>query len=80
MNCVIEGIATRGVIRSGSCGSRILGGALILEPDARPGLNIQIAKRAGLLPPLKLVEQNNRSLHGVEERVAFARTHFGAQA
>ena len=47
---------------------------------ARPGLNIQIAKRAGLLPPLKLVEQNNRSLHGVEERVAFARTHFGAQA
>jgi hypothetical protein len=47
---------------------------------ARPGLNIQIANRAGLLPRLKLVEQNHRSLHGVEERVAFARTHFGAQA
>ena len=55
-------------------------GALILELNARPGLNIQIANRAGLLPRLNLVEQNHRSLHGVEERVAFARTLFGAQA
>jgi len=55
-------------------------GALILELNARPGLNIQIANRAGLLPRLNLVEQNHRSLHGVEERVAFARRHFGAQA
>jgi alpha-L-glutamate ligase-like protein len=55
-------------------------GALILELNARPGLNIQIANRSGLLPRLNLVEQNHRSLHGVEERVAFARTHFGAQA
>ena len=47
---------------------------------ARPGLNIQIANRAGLLPRLNLVELSHRSLHGVEERVAFARTHFGAQA
>jgi len=47
---------------------------------ARSGLNIQIANRAGLLPRLKLVEQHHRSLHGVEERVAFARTHFAAQA
>ena len=55
-------------------------GALILELNARPGLNIQIANRSGLLPRLNLVEQKHRSLHGVEERVAFARTHFGAQA
>jgi alpha-L-glutamate ligase-like protein len=55
-------------------------GALILELNARPGLNIQIANCTGLLPRLKLVEQNHRSLHGVEERVTFARTHFGAQA
>jgi len=55
-------------------------GPLILELNARPGLNIQIANRAGLLPRLKSVELNHRSLHGVEERVAFARTHFAAQA
>jgi alpha-L-glutamate ligase-like protein len=55
-------------------------GPLILELNARPGLNIQIANRAGLLPRLKSVELNHRSLDGVEERVAFAQTHFGAQA
>jgi len=55
-------------------------GPLILELNARPGLNIQIANRAGLLPRLNLVEQNHMSLHGVEERVAFARTHFATQA
>jgi alpha-L-glutamate ligase-like protein len=55
-------------------------GALILELNARPGLNIQIANRAGLLPRLNVVERSHRSLHGVEERVAFARTYFGAQA
>lgn len=55
-------------------------GPLILELNARPGLNIQIANRAGLFPRLNLVEQSHRSLHGVEERVAFARTHFGAHA
>jgi alpha-L-glutamate ligase-like protein len=54
-------------------------GPLILELNARPGLNIQIANRAGLLPRLKSVELNHRSLDGVEERVAFAQTHFGAQ-
>ena len=53
-------------------------GPLILELNARPGLNIQIANRSGLLPRLKLVEQNHRGLNGVEERVAFAQEHFGA--
>jgi alpha-L-glutamate ligase-like protein len=51
-------------------------GPLILELNARPGLNIQIANRSGLLPRLNLVEQNHRSLNGVEECVAFAQEHF----
>lgn len=55
-------------------------GALILELNARPGLNIQIANRAGLLPRLNLVEQNHKDLNGVEERVVFAQKHFGASA
>jgi len=53
-------------------------GPLILELNARPGLNIQIANRSGLLPRLNLVEQNHRGLNGVEECVAFAQEHFGA--
>lgn len=55
-------------------------GPMVLELNARPGLNIQIANRAGLLPRLKLVEQNHRSLHDVDERVAFAQKHFGVLA
>jgi len=51
---------------------------LILELNARPGLNIQIANHSGLLPRLNLVEQNHKRLNGVEERVAFAQKHFGA--
>jgi alpha-L-glutamate ligase-like protein len=53
-------------------------GPLLLELNARPGLNIQIANRSGLLPRLNLVEQNHKGLNGVEERVAFAQEHFGA--
>jgi alpha-L-glutamate ligase-like protein len=53
-------------------------GPLILELNARPGLNIQIANRAGLLLRLRSVEENYKALQGVEERVAFAQEHFGA--
>jgi alpha-L-glutamate ligase-like protein len=53
-------------------------GPLILELNARPGLNIQIANRSGLLPRLNMVEQNRENLNGVEGRVAFAQTHFAA--
>jgi len=53
-------------------------GPLILELNARPGLNIQIANRSGLLPRLNLVEKNHRDLYNADERVAFAREHFGA--
>ncbi|MGD2039117.1 MAG: alpha-L-glutamate ligase-like protein [Desulfobacterales bacterium] len=53
-------------------------GPLILEMNARPGLNIQIANRAGLLPRLKLVEQHKVGLLTIEDRIAFSRQHFGA--
>jgi len=53
-------------------------GPLILELNARPGLNIQIANRAGLFPRLRSVEENYKALQGVEARVAFAQEHFGA--
>jgi alpha-L-glutamate ligase-like protein len=55
-------------------------GPLILELNARPGLNIQIANRSGLLPRLKMVEQNRENLNGVEERVAYAQRHFSTSA
>jgi alpha-L-glutamate ligase-like protein len=51
-------------------------GPLILELNARPGLNIQIANLAGLLPRLKLVEQHHKNLNNIEERVSFAQKHF----
>ncbi len=51
-------------------------GPLILELNARPGLNIQIANRAGLLSRLKKIEQQAQGMHDVAERIAFAKTHF----
>jgi alpha-L-glutamate ligase-like protein len=54
-------------------------GPLILELNARPGLNIQIANRTGILPRLQLVERAHTALQGVEERIAFAREHFQAR-
>ncbi|MGD8514251.1 MAG: alpha-L-glutamate ligase-like protein [Granulosicoccaceae bacterium] len=52
-------------------------GPLVLELNARPGLNIQIANRAGLVHRLQQVEASHRELASVEQRVAFARQHFG---
>ena len=51
-------------------------GPMMLEMNARPGLNIQIANRSGLLPRLNLVEQCYKELKTVEERVDFARQRF----
>lgn len=51
-------------------------GPLILELNARPGLNIQIANDAGLRSRLDVVERHSRELTDVEQRVAFAQTHF----
>jgi alpha-L-glutamate ligase-like protein len=52
-------------------------GPLLLELNARPGLAIQIANRAGLHPRLQAVERCHRDLKTPEERVAFAQEHFG---
>lgn len=51
-------------------------GPLVLELNARPGLNIQIANHAGLLPRLKRVEQHHASLTTTAARIAFAQRHF----
>lgn len=53
-------------------------GPMILEVNARPGLNIQIANRAGLLPRLQTVERHRRDLGEVNARVDFAMTYFAA--
>ena len=52
-------------------------GPLILEINARPGLNIQLANQAGLLPRLQLVQAHHAGLATSGERVEFARQHFG---
>ncbi|VGO20201.1 alpha-L-glutamate ligase-like protein [Pontiella sulfatireligans] len=54
-------------------------GPLILELNARPGLAIQVANNAGLLPRLKAVKQLSRSeriLSQPLDRVRFAQKHF----
>ncbi len=53
-------------------------GPLLLEVNARPGLNIQIANRAGLLPRLHLIEENAITLLNVQDRVDFSIRHFSA--
>ncbi|KPK49859.1 MAG: alpha-L-glutamate ligase, partial [Thiotrichales bacterium SG8_50] len=53
-------------------------GPLMLELNARPGLNIQIANHAGLYHRLRQVEQNHAKLEGARSRIAFAIRHFGA--
>ena len=52
-------------------------GPLILELNARPGLSIQIANRAGLLPRLKRVEQCHFELVNLDDRVEFSKHNFG---
>jgi len=51
-------------------------GPLVLELNARPGLNIQIANREGLGHRLALVESNIDRLKTARDRVAFARENF----
>jgi len=53
-------------------------GPLILELNARPGLNIQIANREGLGHRLAAVEANRDALKSVEDRIAFAVERFGS--
>lgn len=52
-------------------------GPLLLELNARPGLSIQVANHAGLLPRLRQIEALPTDSHfNVVERVAYARAHF----
>ena len=51
-------------------------GPLMLELNARPGLNIQIANRCGLLQRLNVVEREIGQLHTLEDRVGFAMREF----
>ncbi len=54
-------------------------GPLILELNARPGLNIQIANRAGLRVRLETVRAKRHLLKDVSDRVAFAIENFAAR-
>lgn len=54
-------------------------GPLILELNARPGLNIQIANRSGLLKRLRLVEAHRARLPDPASRIDFARENFAAR-
>jgi alpha-L-glutamate ligase-like protein len=52
-------------------------GPMLLELNARPGLAIQIANRAGLLPRIQRIEAHHQELTDVESRIAFAKEEFG---
>jgi hypothetical protein len=58
-------------------------GPLILELNARPGLNIQIANAVGIHHRLELVEEKGDPHAPAAERIAFSVAHFespGARA
>jgi alpha-L-glutamate ligase-like protein len=55
-------------------------GPLMLELNARPGLNIQIANRAGLAGRLKAVDRADVGKMSIAERVTFAKETFGLHA
>lgn len=55
-------------------------GPLMLEMNARPGLNIQIANCAGLSQRIARVEAQFDSAASVAERAAFARREFPAKS
>lgn len=55
-------------------------GPVLLELNARPGLSIQIANSAGLVPRLKAVEGLSRPERmSIKRRVEFAGKHFSAK-
>lgn len=52
-------------------------GPLMLELNARPGLNIQIANHCGLERRLDLIEMEAKNLSGHDEKIEFAMQQFG---
>jgi alpha-L-glutamate ligase-like protein len=55
-------------------------GPLILELNARPGLNIQLANRQGLRHRLLAIEARNAEGESPEQRVAWSTSHFAGLA
>jgi len=55
-------------------------GPMMLELNARPGLNIQLANRRGLKPRLDTVDREAQAGADVATRVAFARERFAHHA
>ena len=53
-------------------------GPMMLEINARPGLNIQIANSAGLLPRLQRVQAQADGPQDIEARIAFCQSEFAA--
>lgn len=51
-------------------------GPMLLEVNARPGLAIQVANKAGLKPRLELVKQHISKLQGVDAKVDFCMEQF----
>ncbi|MGI6681478.1 MAG: alpha-L-glutamate ligase-like protein [Bdellovibrionota bacterium] len=51
-------------------------GPLILELNARPGLNIQIANQKGIRHRLELIDKHKDNLNTLEERLSFAKQYF----
>ncbi len=54
-------------------------GPLLLEINARPGISIQIANQAGLLPRLDAIDSAGPKLSGVQEKIAFAQETFAVR-
>jgi alpha-L-glutamate ligase-like protein len=54
-------------------------GPMLLELNARPGLNIQIANREGLGRRLEKVERHGGKFATIADRVAFARENFASR-
>jgi hypothetical protein len=54
-------------------------GPLMLELNARPGLAIQIANRAGLGARLSKVDAEAAHALALEDRVSFAQANFGSR-
>lgn len=51
-------------------------GPMLLEANARPGISIQIANQSGLKNRLRQVEAALPHLSGIDEKIAFAKSHF----
>ena len=54
-------------------------GPLLLEINARPGISIQIANQAGLLPRLDAIDSTSPKLSGVQEKIAFLQETFAVR-